>query len=301
MLNVRHPQALAPGQRRHRPDRRAGRPDLSLRVSGRRPADAEGRGRRQAQLRRHPARGQEPDGDRRRGGCGAARRRGRAGGSPPASRWPPARARTPAGTPSTCSHGAASRVAGLDLGFVPGEGGLDVAAMLAAAGAGQLDVVYLLGADEIDMAALGKAFVVYQGSHGDAGAQRADVILPGSAYTEKSCDLRQHRGPRADDEPRRLPAGRRQGGLGDRARAVRPGRPQAALRQPFRPARRHVQGGAGAGPPRRGRARRLGWGGGVGGARRGAGVRAVRGGLCATSISPIRSRAPRPSWPSSAR
>jgi NADH-quinone oxidoreductase subunit G len=83
-------------------------------------------------------------------------------------------------------HTAASRVAGLDLGFVPGEGGLDVAAMLAAASAGQLDVVYLLGADEIDMAALGKAFVVYQGSHGDGGAQRAGVILPGSAYTEKS-------------------------------------------------------------------------------------------------------------------
>jgi NADH-quinone oxidoreductase subunit G len=83
-------------------------------------------------------------------------------------------------------HTAASRVAGLDLGFVPAEGGLDAAAMLAAAGSGQLDVVYLLGADEIDMLRLGKTFVIYQGSHGDAGAQRADVILPGSAYTEKS-------------------------------------------------------------------------------------------------------------------
>jgi NADH-quinone oxidoreductase subunit G len=83
-------------------------------------------------------------------------------------------------------HTAASRAAGLDLGFVPGEGGLDVAALLAAANAGRLDVVYLLGADEIDMLRLGKAFVIYQGSHGDAGAQRADVILPGSAYTEKS-------------------------------------------------------------------------------------------------------------------
>jgi NADH-quinone oxidoreductase subunit G len=80
----------------------------------------------------------------------------------------------------------ASRGAGLDLGFVPGEGGLDVAGMLAAAGKGALDVVYLLGADEIDMSRLGKAFVVYQGSHGDAGAQRADVVLPGAAYTEKS-------------------------------------------------------------------------------------------------------------------
>jgi NADH-quinone oxidoreductase subunit G len=83
-------------------------------------------------------------------------------------------------------HTAASRVAGLDLGFVPGEGGLDVAGMLTAAGRSELEVVYLLGADEIDMLALGKAFVVYQGSHGDAGAQRADVILPGAAYTEKS-------------------------------------------------------------------------------------------------------------------
>src|SRR5205085_7047233 len=56
-------------------------------------------------------------------------------------------------------HAAASRVAGLDLGFVPGEGGLDTTAMLAAAGSGRLDVVYLLGADEVDMLRLGKAFV----------------------------------------------------------------------------------------------------------------------------------------------
>ena len=50
----------------------------------------------------------------------------------------------------------------------------------------QLDVVYLLGADEIDAGALGDAFVIYQGTHGDRGAHRADVILPGAAYTEKS-------------------------------------------------------------------------------------------------------------------
>jgi len=49
-----------------------------------------------------------------------------------------------------------------------------------------MEVVYLLGADEFDMAQLGNAFVVYQGSHGDAGASRADVVLPGAAYTEKS-------------------------------------------------------------------------------------------------------------------
>ena len=82
-------------------------------------------------------------------------------------------------------HDAASRVGGLDIGFVPGPGGRDVAGMVSAAGGGDLETLYLLGADEIDMNALGKAFVIYQGSHGDAGAHRADVILPGSAYTEK--------------------------------------------------------------------------------------------------------------------
>ena len=77
-------------------------------------------------------------------------------------------------------HTAASRVGGLDLGFVPGEGGLDAAAMAK----GGVDVLFNLGADEIDIAA--GAFVIYQGSHGDRGAHRADVILPGAAYTEKS-------------------------------------------------------------------------------------------------------------------
>ena len=78
-------------------------------------------------------------------------------------------------------HTAAARVGALDLGFVPGEGGLDALAM---AKTGALDVIFNLGADEIDIAP--GAFVIYQGTHGDRGAARADVILPGSAYTEKS-------------------------------------------------------------------------------------------------------------------
>ncbi len=82
-------------------------------------------------------------------------------------------------------HTAAARVAGLDLGFVPGEKGFDTGRMIKAAGTGELDVLYLLGADEIDIPELGDAFVIYQGSHGDKGAHRADVILPGAAYTEK--------------------------------------------------------------------------------------------------------------------
>ncbi len=83
-------------------------------------------------------------------------------------------------------HTAAARVGGLDLGFVPGPGGRDTAAILDGAGAGDLDVVYLLGADEFDTSRLGSAFVIYQGHTGDAGARRADVILPGAAYTEKA-------------------------------------------------------------------------------------------------------------------
>lgn len=83
-------------------------------------------------------------------------------------------------------HTAASRVAGLDLGFVPSEGGLDTTGMTKAAEAGALDVVVLLGADELPLTAFAKSFVVYVGSHGDAGAQAADVVLPASAYTEKS-------------------------------------------------------------------------------------------------------------------
>jgi NADH-quinone oxidoreductase subunit G len=78
-------------------------------------------------------------------------------------------------------HTAASRVGGLDIGFVPASGGLKASEM---ATYGTLDILFLLGADEIDIAA--GAFVVYIGTHGDKNAHRADVILPGAAYTEKS-------------------------------------------------------------------------------------------------------------------
>jgi len=78
-------------------------------------------------------------------------------------------------------HTEAALVGALDLGFVPGEGGFDTAAMLKS---GALDVLFLLGVDEVIVPE--GAFVVYQGTHGDAGAHRADVILPGAAFTEKS-------------------------------------------------------------------------------------------------------------------
>ncbi len=73
-------------------------------------------------------------------------------------------------------HTAASRVGALDLGFVT-DGGPDAAL-------GGADVVYNLGSDEADIAP--GPFVIYQGSHGDRGAHRADVILPGAAYTEET-------------------------------------------------------------------------------------------------------------------
>ena len=77
-------------------------------------------------------------------------------------------------------HTAASRVAALDLGLVPGAGGQTAAQMAN----GGVDVLFLLGADEIEVKA--GPFVVYVGTHGDRGAHRADVILPGAAYPEKS-------------------------------------------------------------------------------------------------------------------
>jgi len=83
-------------------------------------------------------------------------------------------------------HTAAARVGGLDVGFAPQDGGRDVSGILRGCESGEIELVYLLGADEIDMGRLGSAFVIYQGHHGDAGAHRADVILPGAAYTEKS-------------------------------------------------------------------------------------------------------------------
>ncbi len=83
-------------------------------------------------------------------------------------------------------HTAAARVGGLDLGLVPGEGGRDVAGILEGVERGEIEFVYLLGADEIDVSRLRGAFVVYQGTHGDRGAPVADVILPGAAHTEKN-------------------------------------------------------------------------------------------------------------------
>ena len=82
-------------------------------------------------------------------------------------------------------HTAASRVAGLDMGFLPSDGAKGTKDILAAAKSGEIKTVYLLGADELDTSSLESTFVIYQGSHGDKGAHVADIILPSAAYTEK--------------------------------------------------------------------------------------------------------------------
>jgi NADH-quinone oxidoreductase subunit G len=76
-------------------------------------------------------------------------------------------------------HTAASRVGALDLGFLPGAGGKSAAEMLK----GGMDALFLLGVDEVALPKAGT--IIYLGTHGDAGAHRADIILPGAAYTEK--------------------------------------------------------------------------------------------------------------------
>ncbi|WP_426036778.1 NADH-quinone oxidoreductase subunit NuoG [Cypionkella sp. TWP1-2-1b2] len=73
-------------------------------------------------------------------------------------------------------HTAAGRVGAMDVGAVT-EGGL-------AAAVEGAEVIYNLGADEVEIAA--GPFVIYQGSHGDRGANRADIIFPAAAYTEES-------------------------------------------------------------------------------------------------------------------
>lgn len=84
-------------------------------------------------------------------------------------------------------HTGASRVGALDISFVPGEGGRDFRSILEGTKDGTLKALYLLGADEFDARGeIGwKTFTIYQGHHGDHGAARADVVLPGAAYTEK--------------------------------------------------------------------------------------------------------------------
>ena len=85
-------------------------------------------------------------------------------------------------------HKAAARVGGLDVGFHSPDPTHTITTLLQNIHKGEIDVLYLLGSDDVqglNRTMLGSTFVIYQGHHGDSGAQLADVILPGCAYTEK--------------------------------------------------------------------------------------------------------------------
>ncbi|UOD98303.1 NADH-quinone oxidoreductase subunit NuoG [Ehrlichia ruminantium] len=84
-------------------------------------------------------------------------------------------------------HKAAARVGALDVGFVPSYNKKNIVLdIINGVKSGEIEVLYLLGADELDISRSDSSFIIYQGHHGDKGAQIADVILPGAAYTEKS-------------------------------------------------------------------------------------------------------------------
>ena len=127
-------------------------------------------------------------------------------------------------------HTAASRVGGLDLGFAPGPDGRDTAGILEGAAAGEIGLVWLLGADEIDMNRLGNAFVGLSGPsrrrrRGPGGRHSAGRSL----YREKR-DLCECRGPSAAHGACHFPARRRARGLDDHPRLLGSRGTHAALR-----------------------------------------------------------------------
>ncbi len=155
-------------------------------------------------------------------------------------------------------HTAASRVGGLDLGLVPGEGGRDVAGILAGAASGEIDTVFLIGADEIDTGAACQRLRRLPGPPWRPRCGRGRRDPAGCGLHREARHLRQHRGPPAAGRARGLPARRGQGGLAHPAGAVRGAGPH--------PPARHAGPGApppagdrtGAGPSGRDRARGLG-------------------------------------------
>jgi NADH-quinone oxidoreductase subunit G len=166
-----HPEALADLADADRPDRPQGRPDLPLRASGRRPGHARGLGRGPPQLLPHVGARRAAAHPRRRRRDHTVRRRRRAR----CGRTARIRDRRREGRLERLCGPAYGRLARRWARSRLRAGGrrADGPAMAASGG---LDVLFNLGADEIEIAP--GAFVIYQGSHGDRGAHRADVILP---------------------------------------------------------------------------------------------------------------------------
>lgn len=83
-------------------------------------------------------------------------------------------------------HNHASFVGSLDVGFKPSNNSIATQQIMKAHNESKLELLYLLGADDIDIKINPDSFIIYQGHHGDIGASVADVILPSPAYTEKN-------------------------------------------------------------------------------------------------------------------
>lgn len=80
----------------------------------------------------------------------------------------------------------AANIGALEVGFTDSRSRMSVAKLLAKAEKQEVKLLYLLGADEIDLTNIQNSFIIYQGHHGDKSANFADLILPAAAYTEKS-------------------------------------------------------------------------------------------------------------------
>jgi NADH-quinone oxidoreductase subunit G len=86
-------------------------------------------------------------------------------------------------------HNNASITGALLYGFVSSDQNTSSASILEQASKGKIKAVYLLGVDDIDLSKLENCFVIYQGSHGEVGADAADVILPSASYAEKEASF----------------------------------------------------------------------------------------------------------------
>ncbi len=139
-------------------------------------------------------------------------------------------------------HSSAALVGGLDIGFVPSVGGLDVAGMLEGAASGDIELLYLLGADEFDVSRTGDAFVIYQGSHGDSGRAACRYRPARRGLHGEERDLRQHGRPRSARRAGHLSTGRCARRLDHYQGSLRASRRAAALRQFERPANGNLQG-----------------------------------------------------------
>ena len=119
------------------------------------------------------------------------------------------------------AHGRRRASAASTSASCPATGGRDVAGILEGAASGEIEVVFLLGADEIDTGRLGQRLRRLPGPSRRRRRAAADVILPGAAYTEKNATYVNTEGRRAAGEARGFPAGRRERGLEDPPGALR--------------------------------------------------------------------------------